>query len=195
MKQTHKIITVLCLLIALGALLLSGCAPSDLQDGYIMEGVTVAGVKIGGLTKEDALAAVRAATADTYTKTPMTVEILDETIILSPELTGIRLDAEVDLVVSADIVKAGMGYNTENATFLLLTADNPVNTREIVRNILQDVFHPLAVFLCKFLVSKAKTAPAHICKSVTIALHDVFFHTHLCARAELLQFQTPEGVT
>ena len=110
MKQTHKIITVLCLLIALGALLLSGCAPSDLQDGYIMEGVTVAGVKIGGLTKEDALAAVRAATADTYTKTPMTVEILDETIILSPELTGIRLDAEAAVeaayTLGRDISKA-----------------------------------------------------------------------------------------
>ena len=94
MKQTHKFLTVLFVLIAMGVLLLAGCAPSDLQDGYIMEGVSVAGVKIGGMTKEDALTAVRAATADTYTKTPMTVEVLDEIITLSPELTGIHLDPE-----------------------------------------------------------------------------------------------------
>lgn len=46
-------------------------------DGMILENVTVAGVDVGGMTQADAINAVRNATADTYSKTPMVVKVLE----------------------------------------------------------------------------------------------------------------------
>ncbi|MBQ8358817.1 MAG: VanW family protein [Oscillospiraceae bacterium] len=46
-------------------------------DGVILENVTVAGVDVGGMTQADAINAVRNATADTYSKTPMVVKVLE----------------------------------------------------------------------------------------------------------------------
>ena len=94
MKKIGKTRIAVLAAVVLAGLLLAGCGPTDLKDGYIMEGVSVAGVDIGGMTKEDALSAVRLATADTYTREPMVVQILDEQLLLTPELTGITLDPE-----------------------------------------------------------------------------------------------------
>ena len=96
MKKYLAAIFAVCIL---GIFLLAGCAPSAPEDGYIMEGVRVAGVDIGGMTKEDALSALRLATESSYGSTDMIVHILNTDIVLSPELTGITLD--VDAAVEA----------------------------------------------------------------------------------------------
>lgn len=64
------------------------------DDGLIAENVYVAGVNVGGLTREDAISAVRLATKDTYTEKAMVVTVEDKNIELSPELTGAKLDVE-----------------------------------------------------------------------------------------------------
>lgn len=65
-------------------------APAD--DGKILKGVVAAGVHLGGMTKDEAAAALEEATANTYTRLDMTVEVLNEKIALTPLKTGARLD-------------------------------------------------------------------------------------------------------
>lgn len=46
-------------------------------DGVILQNISVAGVDVGGMTQADAINAVRKATDDTYSKTPMVVKVLE----------------------------------------------------------------------------------------------------------------------
>lgn len=69
------------------------------DDGLIQKGVMAAGVDLSGMTPEQAKQALKAATADTYTKLDMTVTVLDTTITLSPADTGANLN--VDAVIEA----------------------------------------------------------------------------------------------
>ena len=71
--------------------------PTD--DGRILNNVYAAGVDLGNMTPEQAKEALHAATDNTYTKLNMTVKVLEETILLTPEDTGAKLD--VDAVVEA----------------------------------------------------------------------------------------------
>lgn len=67
-------------------------APAD--DGKILKGVVAAGVNLGGMTPEEAAAALEDATADTYTKLDMVVTVLDSQISLSPKDTGAKLNIQ-----------------------------------------------------------------------------------------------------
>lgn len=84
-------------------------APAD--DGKILKGVFAAGVNLGGMTKEDAAAALEDATANTYTKLDMTVEVLGEKRALAPHKTGARLD--IPAVVDAAYNYGRTGSRTE----------------------------------------------------------------------------------
>ena len=64
------------------------------DDGLIYKNITIAGVDVGGMTKTDAINAVRLATKDTYPVKPMVVQVLDRQIELLPEVTGAKLDAK-----------------------------------------------------------------------------------------------------
>lgn len=67
-------------------------APAD--DGKILKGVVAAGVNLGGMTQEEAAAALEDATANTYSKLDMVVTVLDSQITLSPKDTGAKLDIQ-----------------------------------------------------------------------------------------------------
>ena len=94
MKKIRNMLVTVLVSVLMVALLLAGCSASDLKDGYIMEGVSVAGVNIGGMTKEDALRAVQMAVSNTYSTTPMVVQVLNDTFTLAPEATGVSLNPE-----------------------------------------------------------------------------------------------------
>lgn len=79
--------------------------PAD--DGLIPNNVFAAGVNLGGMTEEEAKQALQNATADTYTKLDMTIQVLDTTITLSPKDTGAKLD--LDAVVAAAKSSQGPG--------------------------------------------------------------------------------------
>lgn len=84
---------ILCLVLTV--VFFAGCdSMIKLEDGIIMEGVSVAGVDVGGMTKEAALSALQLSVGDSYSTTPMTIHILDEEISLTPELSGVALNAE-----------------------------------------------------------------------------------------------------
>ena len=71
--------------------------PSD--DKLILNNVMVAGINLGGMTRDQAKEALHAQTDQTYTKQDMVVELPDMTMNLSPAQTGAKLD--VDAVVKA----------------------------------------------------------------------------------------------
>lgn len=83
-------VTVVLLIAAIIMISTMFSAPAD--DGRILKGVVVAGVNLGGMTRQEATTALENATKDTYTKLSMVVTVLDSQISLSPEDTGARLD-------------------------------------------------------------------------------------------------------
>ena len=97
--------SILSLILAFG--LLTGCGMMQLEDGYIMEGVSVAGVDVGGMTTEDALSALRLAVGDSYSTTPMIIRILDQEVTLTPELSGVSLNAEAAIEAAYALGRTG----------------------------------------------------------------------------------------
>lgn len=90
---TPVVIAFCIALIAVIVCVIAGCMyyfNSEL-NGFILENVSVAGVDIGGMTQADAISAVRSATENTYTRTPMTVKVLDSEIQIPVEYVG-KLD-------------------------------------------------------------------------------------------------------
>lgn len=57
-------------------------------NGIILENITVAGVDVGGMTQAEAIIAVRAATENTYSKTPMVVTVLDKQTTIPTDYVG-----------------------------------------------------------------------------------------------------------
>lgn len=88
---------VLLIAILIGVLVVNLRKPAD--DGKILSNVYAAGVNLGGMTPEQAKAALHGATDNTYSTLDMSVRLLDTEITLAPKDTGARLD--VDGVVDA----------------------------------------------------------------------------------------------
>ena len=86
--------SVTAVLLVAAIILISTMFAAPVDNGRILKGVMAAGVNIGGLTPEQAVIALNKATANTYTKLPMTVTVLDTQINLSPEDTGAQLDVQ-----------------------------------------------------------------------------------------------------
>ena len=95
------IICSILILLAVAILVASLLISSD-SKGTILENVTVAGVDVGGMTQADAVDAVKAATENTYSKTPMVVKVLDSQLELPANYAG-KLDVE-------EAVKAAYNY-------------------------------------------------------------------------------------
>ncbi len=96
-NQREKITLIILGSIALVLILavvfaVSSCGSAPADDGRIFKGVIAASVDLGGMTREQAQAALEEATANTYTQLDMMVTVLDTTIALSPSATGAKLD-------------------------------------------------------------------------------------------------------
>lgn len=72
---------------------------NDMQNGTILENVSVAGVDVGGMTQAEAIQAVNAV-ADNYTTTAMTVTVLDSQVTISPEISRAKLDVRAAVKVA-----------------------------------------------------------------------------------------------
>ena len=100
-KPIVTVIITLCVLLLVSAGLLGAMvyfndgAPMIVTANTTMEsGVTIAGVSVGGMNKEEAMAAVNAAVGDIYASQPMTVTVLDQTMEIAPAVSGAQLDVE-----------------------------------------------------------------------------------------------------
>ena len=85
---------------------------SNKDDGKILNNVTVAGVNIGGMTPEEATAAIHRATDMTYTVENMVIYLPDTILELSPADTKARLD--VNAAVEAAYNYGRTGTEEEN---------------------------------------------------------------------------------
>ncbi len=104
------VVTVLLLIaIAAGVMMFVN---SNKDDGLILNNVTVAGVNIGGMTPEEAAAAIRRATDMTFTVEDMVIYLPDTILELSPADTKAKLD--VNAAVEAAYNYGRTGTEEEN---------------------------------------------------------------------------------
>ncbi len=102
-------IAVICLVILIVAagILIGLLAFGGNDDGLILEKVTVAGVDVGGMTKDAAIDAVNAATSDTYTRLDMIVQAMGYEVSISPECSGAKLDVKKAVEKAYDVGHSG----------------------------------------------------------------------------------------
>ena len=87
-NRTGVIITCVCV-ITLGIAFLAGCLLFlGNEDGVIYEGVHIAGVDVGGMTQQEAKAAVENAIKDTYGKKDMVVTVVNDTVTIPADYVG-----------------------------------------------------------------------------------------------------------
>lgn len=92
-NKLSSIIIVCIAVLAIGAII-SGSIFIYNKDRntVIVEGVTIAGINVSGMTKTEAIQAVSDATVDTFANTPMTVKVLDSEIKIDPKSAKPQLD-------------------------------------------------------------------------------------------------------
>ena len=86
-------------------------APVD--DGKILPNVFVAGINIGGMTQEEATNALRVSLSGSFSTQYLVVNLPGDSLKLSPDLTGARLDVEA--VVKKAYAYGRDGTDVENA--------------------------------------------------------------------------------
>ena len=79
----------------------------DPNDHLILNNVYVAGVNLGGMTKEEAQTALKNATDNTYSKNDMIVELPDVILSLTPADTKVALDVEAAVDAAYDYGRTG----------------------------------------------------------------------------------------
>lgn len=106
------------------------------EDGTIKYNIYAAGVSLKGKTEEEAKAALHDATDGTYSQLDMTISLLGNTIVLSPEDTGARLDVDA-------VVKAAMEYSSssknQNTAYTLSIIDYLNLDTDYISSVLADL--------------------------------------------------------
>lgn len=96
-------VAAICLAtIAVAAGLIAGCfylVNRNKEEGLILENVSIAGVDVGGMTKQVAQYAVQAATEKTYSQKSMVIRVGEYEVEITPAESGVKLD--VDAAVDA----------------------------------------------------------------------------------------------
>ena len=85
------------------------------DDGLILNNVTVAGVNIGGMTPEEATAAIHRATDMTYQVEDMVIYLPDIILELSPKDTGAKLDVNAAVEAAYNYGRTGTAEENKKA--------------------------------------------------------------------------------
>ena len=134
--QTASAVLIVAISLIVVAAIFIGCAflVRRNQSGVFAENIMIAGVNVGGLTKDDATSAIQEATRGTYTVIPMTVTVLDTQITIAPSVSGASLDIEA--AVNAAFKNGKAGQTIDIIPFLKL---NDAAVREAL-NVLGDKY-------------------------------------------------------
>jgi len=103
-------ITVICclaLLVITVGILIFLLVDTHIDHNNILNNVHVAGVDVGGMSKAEAIDAVRTATKNTYTKRDVVIQIGGETHTVSPALSGAELDVEAAVDTAYNYGRSG----------------------------------------------------------------------------------------
>lgn len=97
------------------------------NNGLIYDNITVAGVDVGGLSKTDAISAVRLATADTYTVKNMVICVLDAKKELSPVESGAKLDVVAAVNAAYNYGRTGSHSRQQKEQLIAMTTGYTVD--------------------------------------------------------------------
>ena len=97
------------------------------DNGLIFDNITVAGVDVGGLSKADAISAVRLATADTYTAKNMVIRVLDEKTELTPGQSGAKLDVAAAVNAAYSFGRTGSSTQQQKDQLIAMTTGYTVD--------------------------------------------------------------------
>ena len=100
-KKSPAVLTLITALLVIGAIALVSLYIYNNQNSIITDGVSVAGVDIGGMTQAEAISAVTNATQGTYTLTPMTVKVLDSQVTILPSVSKASLNVRAAIKAAA----------------------------------------------------------------------------------------------
>ena len=126
------VLALVLILSVIGALVFSGSG-NDPYDGKILRNVTIADVNVGGMTRSEAIDAVKAVTDDTFTKEDMVIELKDITLRLTPKDTKAKLDVKAAVNAAYDYGRTGTKQEQEAAYEASLTGNHTIGLLPYLR--------------------------------------------------------------
>ncbi len=118
-NQNRKVVLVgLCaaaLVLILGFMSIFFLSTSDPYDKTILSNVLIANVNVGGMTKDEAISAVKQATSHTYSSLDMIVDLAGTELRLTPKDTGVSLDVKAAVNAAYDYGRKGTAAEKEQA--------------------------------------------------------------------------------
>ena len=128
-KARNKRIMILTISLSLLAILIAAAitgvyllSQSQEVDDKILDNVIVGGVNIGGMTKEEAINVISLSVEPVLTSKSMVIRLDNDTLELSPTLTGIMLDVE-------DLVDAAYNYGRTGTKLEQQVAKNQAKSK------------------------------------------------------------------
>lgn len=97
------------------------------NNDLIAQNVTIAGVDVSGMTKQEAIDAVKNATHDTYTRLDMIVQAMGYEAVISPEISGAKLDVKAAVNKAFDIGKSGSAAQKAKDQMIAATVGHQVD--------------------------------------------------------------------
>ena len=118
-------VVTLLLLVVIGAAVMM-FINANKDDGLILNNVTVAGVNIGGMTPEEASAAIHRVTDLTFTTENMVIYLPDTILELSPKDTGAKLDVNAAVEAAFNYGRTGTAEENKQAQAQSLVSNHTI---------------------------------------------------------------------
>ena len=117
-KKQNILLLALCafalvVIVACGALMFASSA--DPNDGRILDNVIIADIPVGGMTKSEAISAVKAGTDKTFSAQEMVVDLSGTKLLLSPRDTDVKLNVKAAVQEAYDYGRTGTQAEREQA--------------------------------------------------------------------------------
>lgn len=113
-RKTIIGICIFVILLAIAALAATLYFMETEEEKTILDNVSIAGIDVGGLTKDEAITKVTRATKNTYSSMPMTITVLDTTVQIPVTAVG-ELDIEEAVKEAYDFGNKGSKSERERA--------------------------------------------------------------------------------
>ena len=118
-SENRKIVLValcaLALVLIIGFMSIFFLSTTDPYEKTILNNVLIADVNVGGMTKDEAISAVKQATSHTYPVLDMVVDLAGNQLRLSPADTGVSLDVKAAVNAAYDYGRTGTKAEQEKA--------------------------------------------------------------------------------
>ena len=116
-KQTAVLLGIcaVSLLVIVVCISLFFAGSVDPNDGNILDNVYLADIPVGGMTKSEAISALKEATSHTYGSQDMVIDLSGHEIRLTPRDTGVKLDVKAAVNAAYDYGRTGTQAEREQA--------------------------------------------------------------------------------